>query len=42
MDMWFWLCWRLRWSTRRKRRMMNVVIWEVLEVEVEFKEEGKG
>ena len=36
--MWFWMCWRSRWSSRRKRRTEQV-IWGVLEVEVEFKEE---
>ena len=30
MDMWFWLCWRLRWSTRRKEKEDERVIWEVL------------
>ena len=41
MDMWLWLCWRLRWSTRRKRRMMNCDLGGV-KVEVEFQEEVKG
>ena len=39
MNMWFWLCWRSRWSSRRKAEDEQM-IWEVLEVEVEFEEEG--
>ena len=41
MDMWFGLCWRLRWSTRRKRRMITCDLGGV-KVKVEFEEEGKG
>ena len=30
MDMWFWLCWRLRWSTRRKEEDYERMVSEVL------------
>ena len=35
----FWLCLRSLWSSRRKED--EQMIWQVLEVEVEFKEERR-
>ena len=34
------MCWRSRWSSRRKEEEQQVIL-SVLEVEVEFKEDGE-